>query len=211
MVRTVVVIGAFVVAAFVAPASAQEDFGKLVAAALSEEKDAFDDVQERFEKGKLKPGEAVALFGKKKLTKPQQRERLAELRQQVEVGEASCRVLSLNIDDLKVGACGVLGPKYQPIKVEAGGEANEFFGSYTFEEVGVRNNTITSKSRQSREFLFVGVPQGDGVAPGKRIQIDVPLLITGRRGDVMVLEALPSAVQKMRAAEERKKKKAAKK
>ena len=71
-----------------------EETDTIVLKALKEEITAFDDVESRWDKGKLKQTEKAFLFGKKALTKSEQRERLDAVRKEVERGEVSLHVFN---------------------------------------------------------------------------------------------------------------------
>jgi len=108
-----------------------EELATLVENAIAEEVAACDEIEERWKKKKLKAGESVLLFGKKTLKPAEQAERMKELREQTGRGEVSFRMLSLAIDDIKIGQAGVIAPKFQPIECRSASDSengNEFFG-----------------------------------------------------------------------------------
>lgn len=179
-------------------AVAQDDLRSMSEAALKEETAAFDEINARFEKNKLKPAESALLFGKKKLTKEQQRERMAEIGTQVAAGEASFRIISVDVDQMKVGNSGVIAPQFQPIWCEDTDElSNGFYGKFR----------LRGMEAASRDFLFRNVPDAEDMVKGKRITVSVPVIITGRESGTFVFESLASVVKRVRAAESKKKKK----
>lgn len=184
---------------------AQEKLAAIVDAAIKEEVVAFEEVRARFEKGKLKPAESQMFFGKKKLNKEEQRQRLTEIAAKVDQGEVSFRLLSLAIDDIKIGQAGVIGSKFQPIECRSTSDSdqgNEFSGSYrmtsnSLKQVG-RSVVPTTESTLSRPFLFRDVPGGEQLLPRKTISIQVPMIVVGRESDTFVLESLAAAVKRVR-------------
>lgn len=177
--------------------AAQADELTIVETALREEIAEFEAIEERWTKHKLKGSERLALFGKKTLTKQQQRERLDEIRTQVEAGEVSFRLLSLKFDEIKIGSSGVVAPNFQPITCTSSADrGNQFAGGYTF--------NIRLAPDVSKPMIFVNVPGGDSMIPGKKITIDAPLIVTGRRGETFVFESFAAAVKRAREAKAKK-------
>jgi len=185
----------------VAVVHAEEPLKKIVDAAIAEELSHLRDIEERFEKGKLKPAESVLLFGKKTLSKEKRLEKLNELRIQVEAGEVSFRTLSLDLDHLKIGQAGVLVKPFQRIYVTGSEDTgNEFYGYYSTPD------GFGGRPHRSNDFTFRNVPGGEELVSGKAIVITVPLLVAGRQSDTFVLESLASCIKKVREQEAKKKK-----
>ncbi|MFM9961612.1 MAG: hypothetical protein ACKV2Q_10335 [Planctomycetaceae bacterium] len=163
---------------------AADDLPNLVRVAIAQEVEAFDDLESRWKKKKLKPGESAMLFGKKTIKPKEQIERMQALREQVGRGDVSFRMLNLD-RDLKLGQVGVLAPQFQRITCSDAIEEGAFFGRY---ETGQAD--IKGRPTRSREFYFVGIPGTETIVPGKDVSISVPLIVTGRQVETIKLTPL---------------------
>ena len=216
---------ALVVLACTTRDSTAQDDTKLraaVAAAIEAEVESFDELEERWKKKKLKPAETASLFGKKKLTTPQQTERMQDIREQVLAGEASFRVLSLKSDDLVTGKAGAWPEGAKDVRCEYLVESRGgFVGTYksvfaTSGVVGTVGNQklkTTTRSSTSQPFLFAGIPGSEDLVDDKTISITCPVIVTGRFSDgsqtMWRIESLASCIKRLREADQKKKAKAA--
>ena len=177
-----------------------DPLSKVVEGVIADELEKVQDIEDRFEKGKLKPAESALLFGKKTLSKEKKLERIKDLRDKVTKGEVSFRTMSLNSDLLKVGDVGVLEKQFQQIDCQAiEDEGNVFVGTYSVQTtriIGVA--PVPGRSRNSRDLIFENVPGGENLVAGKSITITCPMVIVGRRSDTFVFEPLSVRLERIR-------------